>query len=687
MAIRTAHAMLPEDEDWWSEENTDRAGALLTSDARRINEAQTWRQRTAQRLSAKFAGHPDGDGVNSNCELAGTAVTTTRNVIRQAVTTVHPKVSKHRPLPQMMSTAGSWKDQKRAKKATQYLDGIYDKQSVFETHWQTDTRDALIYGDGNTVAFQDGPTIITQHILWWELLFDAFDARDGDPRCAYWVHTVDLGIALQRWGTRQSKKGAYKESEIERDERLKIRADLRDASTSTPDPNWDIEGQFTSIRKKVRVVQGWHLCDNVAAHKQKKMPKHECNGRHRIAILGNESLVFDEPWEWDVFPFARVYCDAPLAGVRGSGLARGLEGWQTRITNQADKVDDAHRMLGFVAMMMNDTSGIVTTEFSNDGPMCFVKFSGAVPPQPVPIPVLADGVYQRERDMPGDALNEKGISLQSAAGQKHPGVNSGIGIETIDDIEDEHWVPFGRAAESWSLQLARMYLRLAAKIAKEFGEYEVQVKMGDNIVHLKWADVSLNDFQVRVFPSSVLPQQVGNRLEKLKMLFEAGLIDRQVFLQQLGAPDLSAELDLITAVRINIDEKLEGILDAETPEQIAIALQRAQPNSYLDFKWMQLRAQQRLMKAETDGAPEENLEALRNICDACEHMKDEERIKNQTQQPAMPSPVPSGPEAGAMPPGGAGGPPMPMNGAPPGAGFPPTMPAPNGMPQMPMGQA
>ena len=140
--------------------------------------------------------------------------------------------------------------------------------------------------------------------------------------------------------------------------------------------------------------------------------------------------------------------------------------------------------------------------------------------------------------MPVDALNEMGISMQSAGGQKHPGINAAVAIEAIDDIEDEHWVPFGRNAENWSMSVAKLMIRSASTIATRHGEYSIQVKMrDDSLIRIAWADVSMNDFQIRVFPSSVLPQQPSNRLQKLQTLFDAGIIDRQTFLQQLGAPD------------------------------------------------------------------------------------------------------------------------------------------------------
>lgn len=668
-AIRTNEGSVEATTGWWLEENADNRSQMVTQAAFQINQWQNWRRVAGQRFSQLFAGHADGDGAVSSSEMAGTPATATRNVCRQGVLTVLPKVSKHRPMPQFLTNGGDWKQYKRAKKMTEFVEGEFDQQDVFNTHWPTACRDALVYGDGITKCEPIEDWINVERILWWELLVDAYDARYGKPRCMYHVRTMDLGQALERYGKLRDKDPDDTEEAAQM-----RRASIRAAATSTPDPNWDCEGQFTSTMQRVRVVDGWHLCDNERAHKKIEVPKHDCNGRHTVCLLGNEEMLFDEVWDWDVFPILNLHGFDPLVGYRGVGLVRQLESWQTRITNQADKVDDAHRLSGNVVIMRSSASGTVTAQFTNDSPVCFVDFDGGVAPQATVMPVGDPQVYQRERDLPQDALSSQGISMQSAGGLKHPGINAAVAIEAIDDIEDEHWVPFGRAAEGWAVGMGKLMVRCASKIAKKYGEYSVQVKMRDDaLIKLSWSQVSMNDFQVRCFPSSVLPQQPANRLQKLQTLFDGGIIDRQTFLQQLGAPDLNAEIDIVTAMRINLDEKLEAIIDAETEAELDKARARAMPSSYVDYAWMQARAQLLIMKNETKGCPPENLQALRDICDACEVIKDEQAAK------LAPPPAPMG--LPGMPPPGAG-PAGPMQ-AP---GMPPS-PMSGPMPPMPTGNA
>lgn len=656
MAIKIAPEILDEGLDWWVCEDETLAATQLCTDVSQINNYQTWRRVACMRYGQVFAGHSDGDGLLSASDSSGAPITLPRNVTRQAVNTVLPKVAKHRPMPQILTDHGNWSQQKRARKCTEFLNGEYDQQQIFEVHWGVAVRDALVFTDGLTRVDDVEDCIQVERVFPWEWFIDSFDGRYGMPRCAWHVRTMDLEEALVRYGKVDSK------NEDDDEEKARARcAALRAAATTTFDPNWDVSDQYSSTRRRVRITDAWHLCSDRRAHASVKPKDHECTGRHMAVIQNSGHVLFDEVWEEQVFPVVQLNFQEPLAGSRGIGLVRQMEPWQDRITNQSDKVDDAHRIGGGVMIMKQSGSGVVEAQISNEGPVMIVEYDGGTMPQAQVLPTCDPSVYQREQDLPMQALSEQGISLQSAAGMKHPGVNSGIGIETIDDIEDERWTMFGRAAEKWSMQIGKRFLACARRIAKREGEYAVQVKMSDkgSLTRLTWSQVSLNDFQVRVFPSSVLPQQVGNRLDKLWMMFNAGIIDRLTFLQQMGAPDLNAEIDIVTAMRLNIDEKLQGVIDAETTTELRIAVAHALPSSYLDFKWMQLRAQLRIMQEESKGCPQENISALRNICDACQVL-----IEGETPAPAAAQPLAPGLQSGAPPgatPPPVAGVPMPMN--------------------------
>lgn len=651
---------------WWSCEE-GMAGPMVSSVVRHIRERTVWRRESDLLHAEMYGGGASMAGLAVDARMIGRYEPSAlpRNVARQAVDTLCAKVAKHRPLPQCLTSRGNWKQQKRARKMTQFLEGCFYQTKVFEKHAPTWVRDAGIFGRGILKVFRHGKQICVERVHPWELLCDDWDARYGDPRSLYHIRTLDIGVALELFGDTPER-----------------RESIITAAGSAPSDEWDWQGEVDATVSRVRIAEAWHLCPNEEAHGDTVKVKHECGGRHVVTVLGGTVELQNDEWGESLFPFAILNYAEPLAGYWGIGVCEMLEGWQLAINEQFAKVQEGHHMLGGTMLLVPNGSDVVDSHLSN-GNVNIIHHKPGMPPQAFQPAPIHPAVYQRERDMPQDALGEVGLSMMSTQGQKQPGITSGVAINAVDDIEDERHIVFGRMYEAANLVLARLFIRMASQIADEFGELAVQVPLKKGLLKLSWKEVSLNDFQLRVFPTSMLPQQLGARLEKLKMLFDAQLIDRQTFLQQLDAPDLSAEMDLETADRLNIDEKLESILDAEGQKQVDKAANQATPSAYQNFRWASKRAQQRLNEAEIDGADEINLDAMREFIAECQTLADEEDAKSAP-------PGPTGLGGGPMPPPDAGmapaGPPgmMPPPGPPMPAG--PPMPPPGG-PPMPMGNA
>ncbi|WP_394825036.1 hypothetical protein [Pendulispora albinea] len=636
--------------NWWTAPEGEQ-GPMVATVVSHIQQRYGWRRESDLLHAEMYGGGSSAAGMASSASRRYVPSALPRNVCRQAVDTIRAKTAKHRPLPQCLTSRGSWKEQKRARKMTQFLEGVFYQAKVFETHSKNWVRDAAVFGRGVLKAFRTGSKIRVERVHPWELLCDDWDARYGEPRSLYHVRSIDAGVAAEMFA----------------DDEEKVAAIYTSAGASRAD-EWDWQGDVDTTVSRVRIAEAWHLCANEEAHSGTESVEHRCTGRHVITLLDASKELLSEPWGETEFPFAILNFDDPITGFWGVGLCEMLEGWQYAINKQFSKIQDSHDMLGGGMILKPLGADIVDTSFTN-GVVPIVTYKANSPPMFVtPAPVHPQ-VYQRDREMPQDALGEVGLTPTSTQGMKQPGITSGIAIQTLDDIEDERHVIFGRAYEAACLQLARIFLRLAAQIAADpdYGEMTISVPMRDGLLKLSWKDVSLNDFMLRVFPTSLLPQQLGARLQKLRELFDAQIIDRQTFLQQLDAPDLGAELDLETADRLNIDEKLELILDAEGQREVDVAKSKALPSAYQDFRWAQRRAQQRLNQAETHGVDEYNLDALREFIAECEALIENDNAKQvPTGPPEMSAPMP--------PPPGVGGPPMP-----PGP--------PMGEPPMPMGNA
>lgn len=619
--------------EWWADDLEDhdvsgRIGAVV----RHIRQRTFWRRDMDLLHAGMYGGGAATAALNNDSRVSYSyePMQMPRNVCKQAVDTVQAKVAKHRPLPQVLTDRGNWKQQKRARKLTQYLEGVFHQTKFFEKHWPTLVRDAAVFGRGVVRPYRCGKKVKVERVHPWELLVDDWDARYGEPRSIYHARTMDAGVAIAQFA----------------DDDETIASDIMSAAGTSPADEFDWQTAIDSSVMRVRIVEAWHLCDDEEAHDEGK--KHHCTGRHVISVMGGRVLV-NEEWDGKRFPFVILnYCE-PVAGFWGSGLAEVLEGWQLAINEQFQKVQDAHHMLGGGIIFKSETSDIVDEHLTN-GNVNVITHRAGEPPTFTATQPGHPAVYARERDMPQDALGEVGLTVTSAQGQKQPGINSGVAINAMDDIEDERHIVFGRKGELACLEVAEHFIELEAEIAKQFGELSVSVPMSGGLLPLKWKDVTLDDFQIRVFPTSMLPQQLGARLEYLNFLFDRQLIDRQTFIQQLGGPDAAAEMDLETADRLNVDEKLEAILDAEADHELLVAQIQATPSAYQDLKWAQKRAQQRYNQAQSRGCPEMNLQALRDYMDECQAEIDKLAAKAGGVPQGMPGMPPGPPGMGPVPP-------------------------------------
>lgn len=591
------------------------------------------------------------------------------NVCRQAVDTLTAKIGQHRPVPQVLTQRGSWRNQKRAKKQTQFIEGEFYRQRIFEKHAKLIIRDAAIFGRGVLKVWVEGNRTKTERVLPWEIFCDEWDAKYGSPRNLYHCRSMDKGVLLEQFARTES--GGWSS---------KIADAIHGAGRFDTSMHWETYGGITVDR--VDVVETWHLCDRPEAHLQgediaaaehedddggepesgeepkdigKQPRKHKCTGRHVVATTAG--TLIDEPWEYNYFPFVPLTYNDPIVGAafHAHGLVEQLEGYQFEINQSSERLSEMYHLSG-VHIAVPDTAKIHDQQIRNGVTITRHAAGGTLQVQQMDL--VNEHVRQRPRELTQDALNDSGLSQMSVQSQKPAGITAGIALQTLDDIETERFIIFGRNYENWALELGRRFLDCAKAIAQTYGDYAVTVPMRGGMVDLRWSDVDVEGVELRVFPSSLLPQQLSARLDKLMSLFQAGVIDPSTLLRLLDAPDLQAEMDTVTADKLVIEEILERFLDAEaeTAEDDYIS-----PSKYQDLDYAAKRAQQKYNRAILDGAPEHVLDLFRRYISDCKAELDELAAKT------APPPPPTGAAPSAdMPPEGA---PMPgdMPVSPPGA--------------------
>lgn len=604
------------------------------------------------------------------------------NVCRGGVDTLQAKVAKRRPLPIAHTSAGNWGQQKRARKMSQFLEGEFYRQRIYERHAPMIVRDALIFGRGHLAVFVRGRRIAVERLFPWEVFDDEWDARYGSPRNRFYMRSFDQGVALETFA-RTEAGGWTQETKRAIDE-----AGLFTAHTG--------EDYVTSTVKRIHVIGAYHLCDDPDAHIQEAEEaaqragqaedddgedsgtgetrgrgatprKHKCTGRH--VEFTTAGVVLDEPWPFPYFPDVQLNYNEPVAGSKGTGLVEQLEGYQYAINDTCDVLAEQYRLSG-VHILVPDSAKISYQDFRNG-----INITGHAPgekPQIFHADLVNEHMRARPRELREDALNDAGLSAMSVQSEKPQGITAAIALQTLDDKETERFFIFDTGFSTWNLEVGRRFVDCAKLIAETHGEYAVTVPMKRGLLPLKWTDVYVDGAELKLSPTSFLPTEPAAKRQTLNDMWESQQIDRAVFLRLLDDPDLQAELDLETADKLVIDEMLERMRDAEEDEGEAAYMP---PSEYQQIwtedeatgrkkpGWAPRRAQQTYNRMLLDGAPEYNLDMIRRFMKACDDILQSEIAKtmapvtpplagpaNINGVPDMAAPAPAAPMPAAMPP-------------------------------------
>jgi hypothetical protein len=556
-----------------------------------------------------------------------------RNIARSAVDTYVAKVFKHRPLPEILANKGNWRDQRRAKKMTQLVEGEFDRHKIFKRWARAIGRDSGVWGRGLLkidLEHEDSKNIRCERVLPEELWVDEADAKHGNPRNLYYITDADVGCMIE----------AFAEDDDELAQKIED-AGVHDSKTNMRDI------QIRTV-DRVRVVESWHLCDNEDAHASIEPTEHECKGRHIVAVRG--VTLVDEVWHFNRFPFAPLNYLEPLKGYWGTGLCEQLEGYHHEQNLMSEKVSDGHYYVGGGILYLENSGDVVEEDITNSSRVKILRGApGGAPKFFNPEPVHPQ-TYQYLCDIGPDALNEVGMTEMAATGGKEPGLTAAVAINAVDDIQSERLGMQGYGYAEWCCNVAELFLMWIRHIAKKHGDYTARVPLKGGIIELNWKDVAIDSYVVQVRNSALMRLSPAARRQMAQDMFDRGLLDGLSYMQAIESADIGAEIDTRTAMRLLTDEQIESMLDAEDPSD---------PNAYKmpspytnDFAWSKQRAQHRLAEAMSAGCDEANLDLVRDFILDCEKME-------ATAAGAAPAaPLPMGPTAPPMG-AGPGVPPLP----------------------------
>lgn len=522
----------------------------------------------------------------------------TLNVIKSCIDTVAAQIASSKPRPMFLTSDGDWSQQKRAEKLTAYMDGVFDEAKIYEVGKRCFV-DAAVFGTGFMKIHAVNGKIVVERVFPDEIVVDAADGIYENPRQ---MHQRRL---------------------MSREVMIELFPDAADKLEFSTTGKTDLDGSRAAA-DLVTVIESWHLSAGENA----------TDGRHTICV--DNCTLFSESWDKQWFPFAMVRWSPGLVGYFGHGLAEELVGIQLEINKMLLNIQRAQHFMS-VPRVFVDAGSTVNTSLVNNEIGAIIKYSGAPPVFSTP-QAMTPEIYQHLERLFEKAFQITGVSQMSAQSKKEPGVESGVALRTLRDVQSERFLLTAQAYEQFFMDAADKIVELSYTIGKSDRSLSVQVvdRKRKRIDEIKWSDVKMDkeSFKMQVFPTAFLPTTPAGRLQTVQDLMQGGFIDPDSALDLLDFPDLQSYFNLKTAAVDDIKSQIELMIEEGKYQP---------PEKYQNLNLALEMVQSAYLRAKLNHVEEDRLELLRNYMDDILTLTGQNeqvaatQAVNLTQSPVTPS--------------------------------------------------
>lgn len=557
----------------------------------------------------------------------------TNNIISSCVDTIHSKMTKNKPMPMFLTSGGTYKDQRKARKLTRFGEGVFHEGKVHQKGAES-FRFALILGDGFMYVYKDPDTkrVAFENVPATEILVDEIEAAHGNPRQMHRTKNVDRD-SLMHMEAFQSEKlqDMLREADL-----------IQGDSGTTP----------VQISDTVELRESWHLPSGPDAKDGKRV------------LSCSSGVLCEEPWEYDWFPFAKFSWSRPLLGFFGTGAVQQIQGQQTEINKLLWLESQSIQMMGTFKVAIPMGSQVVP-EHVNNALGLQLKFAGDKMPQYMTPQAFHEQIPAMIKDVTASAYEQLGVSQLSAQSKKPEGLDSGTAIREYNYIETDRFYSKGADYEQFYMDIMDLAIRVTKCIYDEEGEYKVK-HFGSEMRYLTevdWGDldIDIENYAIQCFPVSSLPNEPSGRMQKVQEYVQAGWMTPGRGRRLLAYPDIEKDDNLANSSEEYVCKILDKMVDG-TSKNADDDFTPPSPLDNLDVcKEMAL---QEYNLARCGDLEDDRLELLQRFIEQCAAL----------QQAAMPPPAPGAPGAGGVPQGSPPAPPPSDLMAQQGGGAPPAAP-------------
>lgn len=254
------------------------------------------------------------------------------------------------------------------------------------------------------------------------------------------------------------------------------------------------------------------------------------------AYFGNGSLILKEAYDRPELPFVFLHYKNPILGGTTQSVADILYDIQIEINVLMAKIKDASQLNPAMTFFVPEGSSIKASQINNrvGNIIQYKPNSAGGTPIATSTPAFIDNQYLELLDsLIKKAYDMVGISELSAQSKKPSGLDSGVALSTMEDVESDRF-------ETQVNQVIRCYVDIAKKCLCVFAPDELILPKNVNRANITWSEVvtESDNMSIQYSAADNLSKDPSVKLQQLQMLASAGVIPSARIAQLCQIPDI-----------------------------------------------------------------------------------------------------------------------------------------------------
>lgn len=275
--------------------------------------------------------------------------------------------------------------------------------------------------------------------------------------------------------------------------------------------------------------------------------------------FANSELVAEYPLESERNPFSVFYYQEPIKGLYSTSLIDNVYPNQRQIDDVLQRIHDA------LTLSPANTIYVPTGNDYNIAKMISNKVGNVVPYNPaagsvvVATPAPIDpGYYSALEFFIKQSYESEGISMLSAQSKKPSGVNSGVALDTLQDVESERF-------QAVLDQLIDFQKSIVDIMIEVFPANDDILPKEKNRSNTKWKEIkkAREGYSLQSSLASVLSKDPKVKMEQIEKLQQQGIINPYMAASLLEIPDINKAYSTATASYDNCNKIIERAIDKD----------------------------------------------------------------------------------------------------------------------------